>query len=81
MLTCFIGEKLEEVRFVSVYFFGGLECVSHSFVCVAHFVFLRDVWNLTQRAAVASRLATNLATLKFVVSVQRYEHGPQTRQK
>ncbi len=43
-----------------VYFFGGLECFGHSFAYVAHFVFLRDVW--TQRAAVASRCATNLAT-------------------
>ncbi len=36
-------------------FFGGLECVGHSFVYVAHFVFLRDVLIRTQRAAVASR--------------------------
>ncbi len=34
------------------YFFGGLECVGHSFAYVAHFVVLRDV--RTQRAAVAS---------------------------
>ncbi len=27
-----------------VYFFGGLECVGHSFSDVAHFVFLRYVW-------------------------------------
>ncbi len=39
-----------------VYFFCGLECV-------AHFVFLRDVWIRIQRAVVASRRATNLATL------------------
>jgi hypothetical protein len=44
-----------------VYFFGGLECVGHSFAYVAYFVFLRDVWIRTQRAAVASRRATNLA--------------------
>jgi hypothetical protein len=44
------------------YIFGGLECVGHSFAYVAHFVFLRDVWIRTQRAAVASRCATNLAT-------------------
>jgi hypothetical protein len=43
-------------------FFGGRECVGHSFAYVANFVFLRDVWIRTQRAAVASRLATNLAT-------------------
>ncbi len=29
---------------------------------VSHFVFLRDIWIRTQRAAVASRRATNLAT-------------------
>ncbi len=42
--------------------FCGLECVSHTFVNVGHFVFLRDVLSRTQRAAVASRRATNLAT-------------------
>jgi hypothetical protein len=36
--------------------------VGHSFAYVAHFVFLRDVYIRTQRAAVASRRATNLAT-------------------
>jgi hypothetical protein len=45
-----------------IYFFGGLYCVCHSFANVAHFVFLGDVWIRTQRAAVASRRATNLAT-------------------
>ncbi len=45
-----------------VYFFGGLECFCHSFAYVVHFVFLRDVWFRTQRAAVASRRAINLAT-------------------
>ncbi len=44
------------------YFVGGLECVGHSFAYVAHFVFLGDVWIRTQRAAVASRCAINLAT-------------------
>ncbi len=43
-------------------FFGGLECVGHSFSYVAHLVFLRDVWSRTLRAAAASRSATNLAT-------------------
>ncbi len=43
-------------------FFDGLECVGHSFAYVAHFVFGGDVWIRTQRAAVASRSATNLAT-------------------
>ncbi len=47
-----------------LYFFvdfsGGLGCVGHSFAYVAHFEFLGDVWIQTQRAAVASRCATNL---------------------
>ncbi len=42
-------------------FFCGLECVGHSFVSVGHFIFLRDFWSRTQRAAVASMLTTNLA--------------------
>ncbi len=41
-----------------VYYFGGLECVGHSFAYVAQFVFLRDVWIRTQTAAVTSRRAT-----------------------
>jgi hypothetical protein len=44
-------------------FFAELECVGHSFAYVAHFVFLRDVWTRTQRAAVASwRTKTYLVT-------------------
>ena len=39
-------------------FFGGLECVGHSFAFVANFVVLRDVWIRTQRAAIASSCAT-----------------------
>jgi hypothetical protein len=40
-----------------------LECVGHSLAYVTHFEFLRDVWIIrTQRAAAASRHATNLAT-------------------
>ncbi len=49
-------------RFFFVYFFGGLECVGHSFADVAHLWFLRDVWIRTQSAAVASWRATDLAT-------------------
>jgi hypothetical protein len=48
--------------FFFVYFFGGLECVRHFFAYVANFVFLRDVWILIQKAAVASKRDTNLAT-------------------
>jgi hypothetical protein len=29
-------------------FFGGQQCVGHTFAYVAHFVFFRDVWNRTQ---------------------------------
>jgi hypothetical protein len=35
--------------FLFCIFFGGLECVGHSFAYVAHFVFLGDVWLRTQR--------------------------------
>jgi hypothetical protein len=63
--TVFISLKAENyfllLKFF-VYFFGGLQCVGHSFAYVAHFVFLRDIWNGAQRAAVANRRATNLAT-------------------
>ncbi len=45
-----------------IYVLCGLECVGYSFAYVAHFVFLRDVWIRNQRAAVASRRATNWAT-------------------
>jgi hypothetical protein len=44
-----------------VYLFSGL-LYWPSIAAVAHFVFLRDVWIRTQRAAVASRRGTNLAT-------------------
>ncbi len=50
------------VSFFFVYFFGGLQCVGHSFAYVAHLWFLRDVWIRTQSTAVASWRATDLAT-------------------
>ncbi len=58
------AENQEQLnKSVSIYEFiiwvGGLECVRHYF---AHFAFLIDVWIRTQRAAVACRRATNLAT-------------------
>jgi len=43
-------------------FFGGLEFIGHFFAYVAHFIFLRGVWIRAQRAAVAFRRVTNLAT-------------------
>jgi hypothetical protein len=47
------------------FFIWLLECVGHSFAYVAHFLFLRDVLIRTQRVAVASRRATNLATISL----------------
>ncbi len=47
---------------IIIIFGGGLECVGRSFAYFAHFLFLRDVWIRAQRAAAASRRATNLAT-------------------
>jgi hypothetical protein len=44
----------EYFYFIFFVFFGGLECVGHSYAYVARFVVLRDVWILTQRAAVAT---------------------------
>ncbi len=52
--------------FFFVYFFGGLECVGHSFAYVAHLWFLRDVWIRTQSTAVASWRATDLATHPYL---------------
>jgi hypothetical protein len=49
--------QLGSINAEILYFFGGRECVGYSF---AHFVFLRDVWIRTQRAAVAIRRAANL---------------------
>ncbi len=46
----------------SVYFFGGLECVLATPLLMSHILILRDVWIRIQRAVVASRRATNLAT-------------------
>jgi hypothetical protein len=58
VLQCLSSKRIED----SFLYFLGLECVSHSFAYVAHFVFfLRDVWIRTKRAAVANRRATNLS--------------------
>ncbi len=58
----FVGSQSDQIQNVFfVYFFGGLECVGHSFAYVAHFWFLRDVWIRTLSAAVASWRATDLA--------------------
>jgi hypothetical protein len=50
------------MKYLFCIFFGCLECVCHYFANVAHFVFMKDVCIRTQRAAVAGRRATNLAT-------------------
>ena len=39
----YFRHRCDNVRDFFVYFFGGLECIRHSFAYVAHFVFLRDV--------------------------------------
>jgi hypothetical protein len=53
--------------------------VGHFFAYVAHFLFLKDVWIRTQRAAVASRCATKyqlsqppLSHPSTVIYVQRF---------
>ncbi len=57
-----------------LYFFGGLECAGYSFADIAHFVLLEDVWIRTQRAAVASRCATNLAKPTISLSPPISQH-------
>jgi len=57
--TNFLGAYYFMQNIFFVYFFDGLECVGHSFAYVARFVFLKDVWVRTKRAAIASRRATN----------------------
>ncbi len=49
--------------------------VGHSFAYVAHFVFLGDIWIRTQRAAVASKCATNLATHLQCVVYRKLEES------
>jgi hypothetical protein len=56
-----------------VYFFGGLECVSH-FAYVAYFCIFEKCLDSNQRVALASRCAANLATLLdivFSLSIQK----------
>jgi hypothetical protein len=49
-------------------FFGGLECVGHSFAYVPHFESLRDVWIRTQRAAIAIELPiTTLPSSSYIL--------------
>ncbi len=59
--SCYINRSTIVTFYILIlYIFCGLKCVGHSFAYIAHFVFVRDVWIRTQRAAVASRRATNL---------------------
>ncbi len=51
---CLYHGCVQYAKNIFLCFFGGLQCVCHSFAYVAHFVFLRDVWI---RAAVESRRA------------------------
>ncbi len=50
------------MRSANIYFFGGLECVGHSFAYVANFGIFERCLDSNQRAAIASWRATNLAT-------------------
>jgi hypothetical protein len=56
--------RLNNLCNIFIYIFLAAYSVlaTHLFAYVAHFVFLRDVWVRTQRAAVAISCATNLAT-------------------
>ncbi len=67
-------------QFFCIYF-GGQECVGHSFAYVGHFVFLRDVWIRTQSAAVASRRATNLATYLTIATLTNNDSLLQLQKK
>ncbi len=60
-------------------FFGGLECVGYRyyFAYVPYFVFWRDVWIRTQRAAVATHLpnlATHLPNLEPPIALNLATH-------
>ncbi len=60
-VTVLYKVPFSEVTILFCIFFGGLQCVSHSFAYVSHLWFLRDVWIRTQSAAVASGRAADLA--------------------
>jgi hypothetical protein len=65
ILIYFISRGNFALRFrlkVLLYFFWRARVCWPLLAYVVHFVFLRDVWIRTQRAAVASRRATNLPT-------------------
>ncbi len=57
-----LGHLIKHFGIFFVYFFGGLQCVGHSFAYVAHLVFSVDIYIRTQRAAAESRRASNLVT-------------------
>jgi hypothetical protein len=51
-----------------VYFLAGYHCVGHSFAYVTLFIFFRDVWIRTQRAAGASRRSISSLAIHFCLS-------------
>jgi hypothetical protein len=53
-------QDFEDLKCYRIFFFSGLEYVGYSVDYVAHFVFLRDVWIRTQRAAAASSLENKI---------------------
>jgi hypothetical protein len=57
-----IFTEIKHKKFADFFLRPTVECVGHSFANVAYFVFMRDVYIQTQRAAVAGRRDTNLAT-------------------
>ncbi len=57
-----------QFSYLFVYIMSGLECVGHNFAYAAHFVFLRDVWIQTQRAAAATNLSMHPSPLHFFSS-------------
>jgi hypothetical protein len=63
-LRCVLSRQIQPYLFYTFFclFFDGLECVARSFASIAHYEFLRNVRIRTQKSAVASGRATNLAT-------------------
>ncbi len=58
----YIADYYKKFNFITLYIFDRLECVGYSFNYVTHMWLLKDVWIPTQRATIANRRATNLAS-------------------
>jgi|688.fasta_scaffold1064977_1 hypothetical protein len=69
-----MASKLSEKNLLYI-FWGGLDCVGHSFAFVAHLWFLRYVWIQTHSTAVTSWRATDFATHPF----RKYDPGLSSR--